>query len=255
MKEISSRNNPEYKALVRLKKRKYRDREEAFLVEGPVVLEEALAAGVLPKALYYQKGKDFPGLRTLAQGRGIPWVALEEDLFLGLSDTVHPQGVLGLFPSPIKDFSRGPLRGKWLYSDGVQNPANLGGMIRSLEAFGFSGLLLGPGTVDVLNPKVVRGTMASIFRVPIYRIGDKELFGQIDQNVALYTLDLGSKIRPQDLGGQEDLILAVGNEAGGIRQDLNQRAKAIISIPMGGQVDSLNANVAASIAMYLLGGD
>lgn len=254
MKKIRSKSNQDFKDLIKLKRRKYREREGAFLVEGPVVISEALASGHLPRALYFSEARANPDLMAQAQEAGISLALVEEGLFSDLVATETDQGVLGVFESPVGDLGSQDIRGRWLYTDGIQDPANLGGMVRSLEAFGFDGLLLGPGTVDVLNPKVVRGTMASIFRTRLLRAPDQDFFN-LAKDLPVYVLDLEGGLAPEDLRPHKDLVLVVGNEASGPRREVIDLATGLISIPMAPGIDSLNANVAASIAMYILGGE
>lgn len=255
MIEIDSSQNTRFKLLKKLKEKKYRQRENKLLIEGPVVLEEIKGLGIL-EALFIEKGreedlrKNFPRL--------FEWIGpifiLTRELFKQLQDTNNSQGIIGLGQNPIKKFEESHLRGRFLYTDGIQDPGNMGGLIRSCEAFSFNGIILGPNCVDPTNPKVVRASMASFFRLDILEITDENLETILQNGQSLFVLDLNGKESFEAAKTKEDFILVVGNEANGPRSYICSLAKEVFTIPLSEHVNSLNANVAASIAMYELKG-
>lgn len=254
-KIISSDSNSDFKELKKLKKKKGRKQLGKFLVEGPIVIEEAILETTCYNIYYdIEKEREYKSLLEKCVRQDIPICGLSTKLFKKVADTVNSQGILGVFKTPVKPFKYNkPVRGKWIYADGLQDPGNIGGMIRSIEAFGFEGILLGPNTVDVLNSKSIRATMASIFRIQIITLNDKELM-ELLKDIPLLALDIAHGVPPEDYQAQNSMILAVGNEAHGLRQEILDMASDIITLPMTKRIDSLNVNVAASIAMYILRG-
>lgn len=255
MVNIDSHNNLRFKAIKKLKDKKYRMIENRLLVEGPVVLSEIIKFNYIEELIIEDEKKKelqkkFPNLLTNTQNI----ISLSKDLFKKLQDTEQSQGIIGVVKNPVKNINFNRLQGRYLYTDGIQDPGNMGGLIRSCEAFSFDGILLGPHCVDVTNPKVIRSSMASIFRLNVYSIEDFLLEELIKNGQFLIVLDLDGKMTFENIKDINDLILVVGNEAKGPRDTIKNLAKEIITIPLSKNVNSLNANVAASIAMYELRG-
>lgn len=255
MYNIDSSNNQKYKQLKKLKQKKYRVRDNQILIEGPLVLEEIQDLGIL-KEIFIEKGREEEIFRTY------PWLLstkveitlLARDLFREIQDTQQSQGVIGLGTNPVKKLDKPILRGRYLYTDGIQDPGNMGGLIRSSEAFSFDGVLLGPDSVDPTNPKVIRSTMASLFRQNIFILEDQVLEGLVEGGQKILVLDLDGDYCFDEMRSLEDIILVVGNEANGPREKIRNMAQRVLTIPLSQTINSLNANVAASIAMYELRG-
>lgn len=241
---ISSRENSRYKYFKKLLQKKYRNEEETFFIEGPIVLEEALQVAA-PKwvAVSEKKAKDFQKILQKIDKNKV--FIFSDQLFQQLADAEHPQGILGYFSFLHK--KKLPHKGRFIYCDDIREPGNLGGMIRSADAFGIDGMILSPNTVDLYNPKTIRSTMASIFRLPIYFLNREELFStQIPLTAT--TIEGGTSIYQHRFLSDE--IIVIGNEAQGICQEILNRASNKVYIPISKGVNSLNANVAASIIMY-----
>lgn len=250
MKRIDSEKNERFKNWKKLKDKKYRERFGELLVEGSVVIEEVYREGFV-KEIMIDEGKIH--LAEDFQRMDVPVTVLNHSLFIQLVSTESSQGVIALCRHFLKDPEEFPATGKFLYTDGVQDPGNLGGMIRSAEAFHFDGILLGKGTVDPGNDKCVRSSMASAFRVPIAKITDDEL-KRLHGKMTFYALDIRGEIMKSDLSTEDDLVLMVGNEARGLREETLELVDHRLRIPMKETIDSLNANVATSIAMFMIGG-
>lgn len=249
-KIIESYTNTRYKNLKKLQTRKGRERQGRFLMEGPVVLKELMNHPLCCE--FYIKESMKEGLHQLiedAKKLNLPITYLKDELFNDLSMTEQSQGMIGVFKSPIKAFNSENISGKWVYLDGIQDPGNLGGIIRSANAFHAKGILLGPGTVDPLNDKVVRSTMASLLKLPIYKIDDEQL-EELSNRIPMFVMDLDGSQSVESLSKFPNLILVLGNEAKGIRPWIKSLSKYVITIPINSDVDSLNVNVAGSIAMY-----
>lgn len=250
MKTIDSKDNRRFKSWKKLKDKKYRKITGTLLVEGAVVIEEVMAEGYV-KELIVDKEK-VEQHRSLIEKAEVEVTLLDHRLFNELVSTETDQGILALCRSFLADAASLPECGRFLYADGVQDPGNLGGMIRSAEAFHFDGVLIGPGTVDPTNDKCIRASMASAFRLPVAYVTDEALFAYKER--ALFAaLDIRGEGMAVE-GENENIVLIVGNEARGIREELLEKVDLRLRIPMKETIDSLNANVAASIAMFVIEG-
>ncbi|MCR5774534.1 MAG: RNA methyltransferase [Lachnospiraceae bacterium] len=171
--------------------------------------------------------------------------------FARLADTRHPQGILAVVKQKhyeLKDLTGGSL---YIILETIQDPGNLGTIIRTAEAAGVSAVIMNKGCVDIYSPKVVRSTMGSIFRVPF--IYSDDLTGTIRQlkedGIVIYAADL-SGTDMYETAFSERKAYVIGNEANGVSSDMISLADRIVKIPMEGQVDSLNAAVSAAVLMY-----
>ncbi|MDO5301029.1 MAG: RNA methyltransferase [Tissierellia bacterium] len=246
---ISSTQNPRIKEVRKLRQKKYREKTGRLLLEGPVVLQE-LWPVIGPSVLELFVRED---RLEEAAAFAEEWTTVTGEVLQALAESEHSQGMVAVVPSFLRPLEELPEGGRYLYTDGIQDPGNLGGMIRSAEAFSMDGLILGPGTVDVTSGKVLRSSMASAFRLPIYRGREDSLEGLRARGDFLLALDIqGRGELPPVEGG---LILIVGNEARGVSEEARALADERYTIAMNPVVDSLNANVAASIAMFALQGN
>jgi len=252
---IESRSNPRIRSYKKLKEKKYRMREKLYLVEGFRLLEEAFKAGKKVHAVLYESGKKEEFARYIAPyAEQTEIIVTENDVIRDLSSTVHPQGVIGVLS--LEDASTEEVSFQdtsselLLYLDGLQDPGNLGTIIRSAHAAGAKGIILGKNTVDPYNEKVIRSSMGSIFHLPIYHQGEETLKKFLDAGyqLAVTSLEAERNIFHEDLTG--NLIIAIGNEGSGISEEIEERAAVLLGIPMPGGAESLNAAVAASIVLF-----
>lgn len=241
---INSKDNDKFKYFKKLQQKKYRQREKLFFVEGGVVLSEALKINT-PRWIVVSEEKKDDFTEILSQVDKEKIVVCSSVLFEQLADAEHPQGIIGYFPF-LHKFGL-PKEGKFIYCDDIREPGNLGGMIRSADAFGLDGLILSPQTVDVYNPKTIRATMASIFRLPIYFCEREEL---IASELSIVATSLENAVSIHEYRFSSDEIIVIGNEARGVSREILERADNKVYIPISENVNSLNANVAASIVMY-----
>lgn len=235
----------------RLTVRRMREREGLALAEGPRVVLEALRSPLDVRWVLVGEDRGAgaeTGRRVLAacRERGVEVQTAPDREVMGLASTEHPQPVMACVNAPLPEPQ--PLnRGRYLMPIGVQIPGNLGTLIRSAWAFGLDGIVIGHGTVDPWNPKVVRASAGSVFHVRLIGASEGMLEG-----VNLLCADAAG----EGVGGREqeiprDWVLALGSETGGLPAHLMRRARAI-SIPMAAGADSLNVAVAGSILMHLL---
>ncbi|MCG8402476.1 MAG: RNA methyltransferase [Firmicutes bacterium] len=252
-------NNPRVKYIRRLARRRCREREGKFLVEGIRFLEEAVRENwPLELALYSPGLVENPrGARLLEvlEERGVPLLTAEPALFAQLAETSSPQGIIAVAQIPRRRdpevLSVGD-NSLMVLVDGVRDPGNLGTIIRCADAYGAEGVLMLKGSVDPYNPKTLRATMGAVFRVPLLPVRDT---GRLvaDMEAGGWKLVAGEpaarkNIQQCRLTGR--VVLAVGGETAGFTGSVNPATLERVSIPMPGRAESLNAGVAACVMLY-----
>lgn len=245
MNIITSTNNNKLKEIRKLSRRRYREETGLFIIEGLRGVREVLEYEDRVAEIYGTK--DMLSELNLS-GNNV--YQLDEDLFDSISTTVSPQGILATVNSEIKSIDQ-LVPGRYIYLDGVQDPGNLGGIIRGVDAFGLDGIIVGPGTVDPTNDKVTRSTVASIMRVGIYKSSGIDDLKTLKNSHTIYATDLDdSSVIIKDVDYSTSSVIVIGNEGSGVSSEVLGLADKRIHIPMAGDAESLNANVAASIIMY-----
>ncbi len=243
----------------KLGQRKAREAEGRFTIEGITFVTEALRSGApvdclvyTEKILQHRKGRVLLGQ---FQKRGVPAFLVGERLYEGLTDTETPQGVLAVVEQPA--WRQGDVMsrpgGLYVALDGIQDPGNLGTILRTGDGIGLDAVWLGLGTVDLYNPKVLRATAGSIFRLPSFPgTGLDKLLPELKAGGARIVAAVphaGQSYFEADLKHQR-LLLLIGNEARGVRRDLLALADQVVNIPLRPEVESLNAAVAAALLLY-----
>lgn len=256
MQEITSSQNPLIKDIKSLNRKRNRWKNRLFIVEGSKIIEEAIINGVRIKNIllsetFFESEEGRAFYNNIKNRDNM--VKIKDSLFNSISDTENPQGIMAICEFNIRELAEtyDLDNSVILFLDGLQDPGNMGTIIRTADAFNIDGVILGQGSVDPYNLKVVRATMGSIFRVPLY-ICDNSLESLRDLktrgfNVLATSLD-GSLIYESDFRGK--IITIIGNEANGVSPEILEVADKCIKIPMPGNAESLNAGVAASIIMY-----
>jgi TrmH family RNA methyltransferase len=239
-----------------LEKRRHREAEQAFVVEGVRLVEEALASGLLPELALYTSSLSARGLAALRtfQQRGVETVEVAPHLMETLAGTETPQGLLAVFPIPRPTLPR-PLDFV-LIADTIRDPGNLGTLLRSAAAAGAQAVLLSPGTADAYAPKVLRAGMGAHFRLPALALDWEGIRAACKHppgaarplRIFLAEAAQGADLWDQDL--RQPLALVVGSEAEGPSPEAAALADQPIRIPMPGQSESLNAGVAGSILLF-----
>ncbi|MHB1021040.1 MAG: TrmH family RNA methyltransferase [Acidobacteriaceae bacterium] len=222
-------------------------------IEGEHLLGEALRSGLELEAIFVQAGREAL-LQNLQLPARTPAFLLEEDVFTSAVATETPQGIAALLQAPqfvqsdLLPHDAVPLI---LVAAGLQDPGNLGTLIRSAEAFGASGIVSLPGTVSAWNQKAVRASAGSIFRVPLVKTKSQDDFAWLHQagvKIFAAVADDGLPLTEVDLRGPSALL--IGNEGAGLSAELIALADERITIPCPGPVESLNAAVAGSLLLY-----
>ena len=237
----------------RLASRRGREREGLALVEGPSVILEALRSPV--EVRWVLVGEEYAGSErggAIVAGCGEHGVEVgfaPDGEVRGLCSTEAPRAAVACVkPPPLE--SRSLERGRYLMARGVQMPGNLGTLIRSAWAFGLDGVVIGAGTVDPWNPKVVRGSAGGVFHVPL--LGERGGSDGFGAGPNLLCADAAGE-PAEDVAGEglRDWVLVVGNEGSGVAVPLRAQARAV-AVPLVEGADSLNVAVAGSILMYAL---
>lgn len=274
MEIITSETNKDIKKIIGLlEKSKNRRKEDSYVVEGlKMVFEipkedirevyisktcyENIANGNLDKRIVDVKSGDS------SLEFGFSYKVISDALFKKISDTVTPQGILAIVKRKhyeLEDILGSKVKKEGLPDkqlimilDDLRDPGNLGTIIRTCEAAGVSGIILSKESVDIYNPKVVRSTMGAILRVPFYESENlKEDIKKIKQNnYKLYAAHLGGKKLYNEVKKDGAYGFIIGNEANGISDEVAALADELVIIPMYGNVESLNAAIAASILMF-----
>jgi TrmH family RNA methyltransferase len=249
---ITSTANDKVKLARALHRRRYRYRERRFLVEGVRLLEEVTRAGLGPAFVLYSADlfRDARGRALLDALRLLTDAVLEVDasVLQHAADTVTPQGVLAVVPFPELEPVSVP--GLAVVVDGLQDPGNLGTLLRTAEAAGVGHVLLAPGTVDPYNPKVVRGAAGAHFRLPITVADDWEQVGARVHGRAIWLADPGAELAYYDADWTRPSALIIGSEAHGAGPEAKRIATGRLVIPMVGEAESLNAAVSAAVILF-----
>lgn len=245
MREITSSSNAYIKELRSLRSKKHRNTLNRYLIEGSRTVQEALSGAALIESVITCNPDS--EVAQLAERRGLDVILVPRPILLTLSDTKTPPDVLACL---LKESAQAePLSGLVIVCDDVQDPKNLGAIIRSADACGASGVVISPASADPYGPKCQRAAMGSMFHLPVterepadYVRNFKARGGKVVAGLLEGTSDLGAV--------QENTAVVVGNEARGVSPELRELADIAYRIPIYGRAESLNAAVAAGIMMY-----
>lgn len=251
---ITSISNASVKHVAALGRAKGRREQDAFVVEGPKMVSE-IPEGDLLK-LYVSEEFDRERYASLLHGRSYEMVSAR--VFREMSDTQTPQGILAV--ARMRHISLEELvcagadgNAFILLLEDIQDPGNLGTILRTAEGAGVTGIVMSEGCADIYNPKVVRSTMGAIFRVPFFCTADFHgAVERVRERCKVYAAHLKGEYAYDRGDYAKDTAFLIGNEAKGLREDTASLADTWVRIPMMGKVESLNAAVAASILMYEL---
>ena len=266
--KITSVHNERVKHVRSLIRRRTRQRENRFVIEGTRLVDEALGAGLMPALVFFSAA----WAATPDAKRLVPLLALAEEGTWLVSDSVlaactdakTSQGVIAVLPFVHPQ----PRPGLVLILDRLRNPGNLGTILRSAEAAGVGQVILTPGTVDLYNPKVVRGAMGAHFRLPVASLDwpdiVKRVRGQtvwladahqsgrppISKPTSAIAHENGTQLTYETVDWTVPSALIVGGEAAGASKVATELATGIVSIPMSEGTESLNAAMAATVILF-----
>ena len=273
MKVITSKENSTYKQACKLLRKKSRDLTGQYLLEGMKPLRDALDTGLMIEKIFACEGTDLPDWIP-----GEKTVFLEKSLFRALSDTVTSQGIIAVVKRPAMDADAflaaatvgenpetgareaseagaregWPAPGHIVVLDRLQDPGNAGTIIRTAEAAGFRGIISVSGSVDLYSPKVVRSAAGALLRMPVLTdVTEEEAIRLVHESrrqlVVTALEDAKGCFSVSDYGA---CALVIGNEGSGVSSGFLEAADLRLTIPMEGEIESLNAAVAAGILMY-----
>jgi TrmH family RNA methyltransferase len=252
---VQSKQNSRLKELRRAIVHPGRDGNGQVGIEGPNLVAEALRAGLRLHTVFIAKGSEHL-LAPLALAPEIDVLVMPLELLTSVLATETPQPIAALIDPP--DWTWTHLLGDRRKTPplvvvlaGLQDPGNLGAIVRSAEAFGANGILSLPGTVSAWNPKAVRASAGSVFRVPLLPATVDECFTRLrEANVKVFSTSLQGAAPAELVDLEGPVALLIGNEGNGVPKDIAARTGSAITIPCPGSVESLNASVAAGVLLY-----
>ena len=252
---ITSTSNSKIKQLVQWnQKARARKEDRVFLAEGIKMFQEAPKAWIREVFLTEELMKRLsqPLLEKL---NGLPFETVSEEVFKKAADTQSPQGILCVLHQPeygLQDLGIYRQDALLMVLEDLQDPGNLGTILRTGEGAGVTGVLMSRRTVDLFNPKTIRATMGSIYRMPFLYVDSLEqAVRQLQQNgVQVYAAHLEGKTEHYQENYKGKTAFLIGNEGNGLKPETAALADTYIRIPMEGQVESLNAAIASAILMY-----
>ena len=242
---ITSKANSVVKNAKKLHQKKYR--KSAYLIEGWHLFEEAVQAGVtIEKIFALESYRD-----QLASFPQTVWVS--EDILLDLADSQTPQGIVAVVQKEEVG-QAGLSQGKFLFLEDVQDPGNVGTIIRTADAAGFTGVIVSDKSADIYSLKTLRSMQGSHFHLPIYRMSSQAILEEAKEAAipVLATTLSKDSVDYRELPPIENFVLVMGNEGQGISSLMAESADQLVHISMKGQAESLNVAVAAGILIFHL---
>ncbi len=235
---ITSLNNPTIKEISKLKNKKYRDLTNTYLVEGDHLVEEAYKNNLLTKIIL---------LEDTICNYDIEKIYITKEVMKKLTELDTPNKIIGI----VKKNTPLPIGNKILILDNIQDPGNLGTIIRSSVAFDIDTIVLSPNTVDIYNPKVIRSTQGMIFYTNIITLELKEFINEIKtKNYTIFGTNVRNGKNIKEITLPEKFALVLGNEGQGVSKEIESLCDDNIYIKMSSKCESLNVSVATSILLY-----
>lgn len=251
---ITSKDNDFIKHLKKLKDKKYREEYGEFIVEGIKMIQEAIDEKAIIKDIIVCddcKNQEYFSKEFLYEIAKYNCIYVTEKVFLQITDVTNPQGILAVIDRKKIDSDINYDSDLFLILDNIQDPGNMGTILRTADSINLKQIIVAKGTADIYNPKVVRSTMGAIFRVKVIEIEDltKVVKEMKKRKIKVYATDLATNSSIYDVDYKKSAII-IGNEANGVSKQLLDLADQKIKIPMIGKTESLNAAVATGIILY-----
>lgn len=251
---ITSSSNSQLKYIQQLaKKARLRREDKVFLVEGPRMFYEAEKEQIQK---VYLSERFYETMEKTSALEGISWEIVENSVFDKMSSTMTPQGVLCVMRQPsycLEDLMKKekPLL---VFLENLQDPGNMGTIFRTAEGAGADGIIMTANCVDIYNPKTIRSTMGSIYRMPFVCLGETETLPVLELLRKKGIVTCAAHLKGEHTYDQENYTkgtaFLIGNEGNGLTEQTAEAASLKVRIPMEGKLESLNASVAASVLMY-----
>ena len=256
MEFIQSKDNKTIKRIVSLGQRKNRNKHGEYIVEGIRSIRDILSNGVVNTIVIREskcKDKNIEDLLSLDAIQSIPTYIAQDPIFDKIDNTVNGQGVIAIVSKPKHTIETIAIEdGVYITLDGVQDPGNLGTIIRTAVAAGVKGIFLMKGTVDPFNDKTVRSTMSALHKIPVYEDVTLSMLNDLiaEFNISTYVTALENSKPYHTIAYDKRSMLILGNEGNGATPDVMDLCKNRVMIPMYGDIESLNVSVAAALCMY-----
>ena len=244
---ITSQENSLVKHIKKLQTKSYRIKAGEYLLEGYRLVRDAIENGVKLKNIIVSDTFDTTEFSHL------DLTIMPEKLFNQLKTTVNSQGIMAVakMSERVFDEKRANDGSFFIYLDGIQDPGNLGTIVRIADAGGIDGVLLSKTCVDIYNPKTIRSTMASMFNVPVYENCENDTLKMLKSNgYDLVAGSLEAKCSHYEADYSNRIVVVIGNEANGITDEVMSMCNVPVKIPIYGKAESLNASVACGILVY-----
>lgn len=256
LRTVVSRQNSLVKELRKACRQFEPSKEGGIAIEGPRLMEEAIRSGLRFQAVFFSESGRVHAARLLPQiSSQVECIFLPDDVFSSAVATETPQGVAALVkvkPVRLEEILEDADKNLLVVATaGIQDPGNLGTIIRSAEAFSAAVVVLGEQTANHFNPKVIRASAGSVFREPVVRFplaGAIQLLKTYDFSIIASSSHKGKPVEDIDITGRAALI--IGNEGAGLAPGILSQADELVAIPHSPRVESLNAGIAASILLY-----
>jgi TrmH family RNA methyltransferase len=253
MEKITSIKNDKIKELRKLYQKKYRKSKRQFILEGLRLIRGAYKSGADLEQIfltkeYYENHKT----ESFIINNENKLVYVSSNLIEEVADTDNPQEIIAVVNEPKTSLNEVLEQDYILVMDRIQDPGNMGTIFRTAAAAGFQSIIITKGSVDVYNLKVLRSSVGAIYSLPFVKdIELNELTESLqEQNISIYASDLNTDSYYNEISYKKPLALVIGNEARGIRPEMLELADQKIKIPLKGNIESLNAGVAAGVIMF-----
>ncbi|MEC0369481.1 TrmH family RNA methyltransferase [Paenibacillus chibensis] len=253
--DILSPQNPRAKEWAQLLEKKHRDKQHKYIIEGIHLVQEALRSNADVECVAFDVEQGIPGELSPLAGTEThaEWIGVSAAVIAKCSDTKTPQPVFAVVRKQLADVGLLVQRKDSLVIvlDGVQDPGNVGTIIRTADAAGADGVIVGRGSADIYNPKTIRSTMGSIFHLPVVEGDLLELLPQAkEQGVRIVSTSLQATSTCYGYDFTKAAWLLVGNEAKGVSEAAQQLVDDALIIPMKGRAESLNVAMASTVMLF-----
>ena len=254
MQQITSKENKLIKHIIKLKEKKYRKEYNEYIIEGAKIVQEAIQEKVKIKQIIISENAINTDLilnHLKEEQQKINYIKVPSNIFKLISEVEKPQGVLAIIEKEKQEENIDVNQDIILALDDLQDPGNLGTIIRTADSVGLKQILISKGTTEAYNPKVIRSTMGAIFRVKIIECENlKETLKKLQKNnFKVMVTDLNTDKSIYDIKLQKNVII-IGNEANGVSKEIKNMADTRAIIPMFGKTESLNASIATGVILY-----
>lgn len=236
--KIESLQNPKVKEWIKLKEKKYRDLNNLFLIEGDHLLNEAMIKGVVREIISTDKLFDF---------EGIPFYEVNDSIMKKLSNQVSGTNVICV----CEKLREREIKGNVCLLDNIQDPGNLGTIIRSAVVFNIDTIIVSPDTVDLYNDKTIRSSEGMLFHINVIKQNLEDAIDALkNKDYKIYGTNVENGLDLKETSFLNKVAVIIGNEGNGVKKALQDKCDSLIYIPISSSCESLNAGVAASIIFY-----